>query len=416
MLTTRPLPVFSRRWVYWFYLSCFALLFLLILCVLILDTRPHPDGTALASPELPATPRVLLRQMVDANAEVAGEKRLVMSARDIERVAALLLARRQTEGRIRCRADSPRLLCEVSFRLTAALPLFINVAVLLDSHPESGGTARIHLGQLAFSAGLISNFLRPLASLAGYGHYVRLWEQRVTGWHVQDDLLQVSVLWKDEWFDLAENWVEDWVSRERHRIYDLRLRKILALSSHTRFVRLGHLMYVLFGLARDRSLTDDLAMAENTAVIRVLNAYVNGTSRDGNPGHLKVLLNGRVDTAQHFLASAALALTTTGEFSHLMGLAKELNDTHGGSGFSFVDLAADRSGIIFARLATATGSSARMIQEVLSRNNDESRFMVDTRGLPENLERPDFGSPQYHALETLIDNRVAGLAINSATR
>lgn len=412
LLRIRLLPDFRVPWVYLFYLMAGLLTGLLILCLLILDSQPYPDKTVQANPDYPGATPGLPRPLVQPDNPMAGEKRLIMSARDIETVVALLMARRQTGGHIRCRAQTPRLSCEASLRPLATLPLFINVSLLLDRDAGPDERLRVSLGRLAFFVGRIANLLRPLASLAGYGQYLRLWEQRVIDWRIQDDRLEVSVIWKNEWFDPAQNWIEDWVSRERFLIYDRLLSKTLAASRHIRFVRLGYLMHVLFGLARDRSPSDAVAIAENTAVIRVLNAYVNGGLQEATPGRLQVLLNGRVDTAQHFLASAALALAMNSELSHLMGVAKELNDTHGGSGFSFVDLAADRSGIVFARLATATGTSARMIQTLLSLDSDEARFMVDTRNLPEHREAANPADPEYQALETLIENRVAALAIH----
>ncbi|MBZ9611738.1 hypothetical protein [Rheinheimera maricola] len=61
------------------------------------------------------------------------------------------------------------------------------------------------------------------------------------------------------------------------------------------------------------------------------------------------LLSGRHDLAQHFLYSAAIKLISSAQLSTQIGNLKELMDAAaGGSGFSFVDLAADRAGIAFA--------------------------------------------------------------------
>lgn len=386
------------------------IMLLIILCLLILDTRPELENSPGVSPEFRGTPNRLLQQIVRPDDHDPAMRQLVLSTRDIETVAVWLLARRQTEGRIQCGTDAPRLVCQLSVRLMAGVPLFLNVAVNLEDTPEATRLVCLRLGRLRLATDWIRTVLEPLARLAGFGHYLRLWEQRVTGLHIRDDSLYLSLLWKDEWLDLAENWVEDWVSRERYLIYRRALRETLAASTHTRFVRLGHLVQALFSLARDRSRLGHPATLENAAVIRALNAHVNGRSRDND--RLQVLLRGRADTARHFLAAAALALAGSGEFSHILGLAKELNDTHGSSGFSFVDLAADRSGLLFAKVATATETTARIIQGLLSQSHDEARFMADTRDLPEHLAMPDFTSPEYSALERLIENRVAALAIS----
>jgi hypothetical protein len=56
----------------------------------------------------------------------------------------------------------------------------------------------------------------------------------------------------------------------------------------------------------------------------------------------------RRDLAQHFATSAYLVAASGTQASAAAGLAKELLDAKGASGFSFADLAADRAGILFA--------------------------------------------------------------------
>ena len=59
-------------------------------------------------------------------------------------------------------------------------------------------------------------------------------------------------------------------------------------------------------------------------------------------------LLGRRDLAQHFFVSAHLAAIAGTEAAAATGLAKELLDAAGGSGFSFADMTANRAGILFA--------------------------------------------------------------------
>ena len=72
-------------------------------------------------------------------------------------------------------------------------------------------------------------------------------------------------------------------------------------------------------------------------------------------------LNGRFDLAKHWSLSAALEVTAGAKIGQAMGEWKELSDTvykqseyamDVPSGFSFVDLAADRSGLLTARAAS----------------------------------------------------------------
>lgn len=413
------------RWQYLAYLAFAAVIVFLLLAGLILDTHPELEQTATIEPEFQDTPHRLLRQMAQANEQNPEFRQLVLSTRDIETMVALMLARRQTDGRVRCSTHPvPGLICELSLRLIPNMPVFLNARLAMVSSSQPLASTRLRLGHLELPALWTIGFMKPVARLAEIEPYLRFSEQRVTDLRVEEDALHLTIRWNKEWLAQAENWMENLASKERDMIYYHELQKTLARSTHTRFVRLDHLVYALFGLARDRSLQDNPPIAENAAVIRVLNGYVNGGLPvfSSDMLRLQVLLRGRVDTAQHFLASAALGLWGSGEFSNILGLAKELNDTHGGSGFSFIDLAADRSGVIFARTTTASEASARLAQHVLSQGSDESVFMADIRDLPEHLDSSDFDqqfksarSEEFTAMERLIDQRVAALAINRNT-
>ncbi len=78
---------------------------------------------------------------------------------------------------------------------------------------------------------------------------------------------------------------------------------------------------------------------------------------DDRKARLEVLgrptVRGRRDLCQHFAVSAALAETFGAAAAEFAGLAKEMTDMKGASGFSFADLAADLAGIELATAVTA---------------------------------------------------------------
>ena len=77
----------------------------------------------------------------------------------------------------------------------------------------------------------------------------------------------------------------------------------------------------------------------------------------------RITLRGRNDLARHFWVSAALSVLSDESRSMTVGITKEMMDaTPGGSGFSFVDLTADRAGTLFAVAATSNAESARNLQ------------------------------------------------------
>jgi uncharacterized protein YfiM (DUF2279 family) len=105
----------------------------------------------------------------------------------------------------------------------------------------------------------------------------------------------------------------------------------------------------------------------------------------------RVTLNGRRDLSQHFWVSAALTILSNEKHSMTVGITKELMDaTPGGSGFSFVDLTADRAGILFAVASTRNEESARAMQLRIQKGVRIADFCPDIRNLPEGISRDNF--------------------------
>jgi hypothetical protein len=128
-------------------------------------------------------------------------------------------------------------------------------------------------------------------------------------------------------------------------------------------------------------------------------------------------LQGRTDFAQHFLISAGIAAAGGSRLADAVGLLKEIEDSRGGSGFSFTDLAADRAGVRFAE--TATGSGASTVQDLIADGADESVFMPEARDLPEFMPEREFvrrfggvGAPGYQRIADKIERRIAALDIH----
>jgi hypothetical protein len=128
-------------------------------------------------------------------------------------------------------------------------------------------------------------------------------------------------------------------------------------------------------------------------------------------------LRKRDDWPKHFFVSAALTVVAAGNVSDATGLFKEEKDAGGGSGFSFADLLADRSGTTFAQVATRSESSARALQARLSRGFTVDDYFPPVDGLPEGLQDAEFqrqmggvGGPGYVRLMAEIESRVARCA------
>jgi hypothetical protein len=132
----------------------------------------------------------------------------------------------------------------------------------------------------------------------------------------------------------------------------------------------------------------------------------------------RVVLRGRSDLARHFCVSAAIFVLSTEAISDSIGLLKEKLDADvGGSGFSFVDLLADRAGTTFALSATHDEAAARAMQNRLACGFHIENIFPAMDGLPEGVSDAELqscyggvGGESYCRLIEEIKQRVAACA------
>lgn len=182
----------------------------------------------------------------------------------------------------------------------------------------------------------------------------------------------------------------------------------------------------LFRLARDRSVQGDPVRENGSALLalaiflgdhrfeKLAGVSLDPALRGRMPLTRNVQLGGREDLRLHFIISAGLKLLTDQGASTAIGEFKELLDAgRGGSGFSFVDLAADRAGIRFAEVSTESAGSARRLQNLISENRSEVLYFPNVAALPEDMTKISFerqyggvDGRRYHELVTEIDRRI----------
>lgn len=118
----------------------------------------------------------------------------------------------------------------------------------------------------------------------------------------------------------------------------------------------------------------------------------------------------RADLAKHWTLSAALAAGFGSGISRELGTWKEISDSGpGGSGFSFIDLSADRSGVRFGQRAADPATSASTAQ-ALATASTEAILPVHALALAEGLTEAEFKarfttaeSRRYDAMIARID-------------
>ena len=166
------------------------------------------------------------------------------------------------------------------------------------------------------------------------------------------------------------------------------------------------------------------AMAENRAALATLTLYVTGRplgryvrrARSWPAIPLRaVTLAGREDLAKHFLVSAVVASQSGGSLADAVGRTKEVDDSQFGSGFSFVDIAADRAGTLFGEVATRVPTR---LQDASAAGLAESDVIPSVADLPESMTAAEFAArfggidaPRYRAMMARIETRLAALPL-----
>ncbi len=165
---------------------------------------------------------------------------------------------------------------------------------------------------------------------------------------------------------------------------------------------LAHYLAILFSSASRHSSSPQQAAQENQAALittaiffgsykfnTLLNhvipeAKINRCQKYSPASYLAQ----RQDLSLHFIYSAMLKILSDYDISFAIGEFKELSDAlGGGSGFSFADLAADQTGIMFATTVTQADSAQRLQKINL---NKEATFFPAITDLPENIPQKEF--------------------------
>lgn len=207
-------------------------------------------------------------------------------------------------------------------------------------------------------------------------------------------------------------------------LYQQQINDIVGRHDPKWRLSLSELMQPLFLTAWHRSSAETAVLENRTVIIAVASYLYKNDLRRFLPLGLVyskeylVFAYKRIDIPQHFIASALLTAVDSSLLSQQVGIDKEVGDSQKGSGFSFIDLLADRAGMRFGQLAVASPQQARRLQEAMAEIKDYPQFIPDIAGLPEHMDMATFrqeytgvGSPAYQAMIHEIDSRIQALPI-----
>ena len=276
-----------------------------------------------------------------------------------------------------------------------------------------------------FSAFVIDNIIRHTS----LNEYFILATRPIRSIIIDQEKVTISYHSSLENLIQAQNVLADGGKNKDLDIYQQKLTDVIAQHDSTWRLSLADLLKPLFTLAYQRSNLEN-AIDENKMAIITINNYVNRKETKkflslplatlSTDKRYPTFLYKRIDLAQHFIGSAAITASMNNQISKTVGEEKELSDAQGGSGFSFVDLAADKAGTRFGEMATSSPESARKLQKKISDIKDYTDFMPDPSDLPEHMDDTEFkrrfesvDSAIYQELSKQIDERIIATPIYS---
>jgi hypothetical protein len=284
----------------------------------------------------------------------------------------------------------------------------------------------LRIGRLPVPAGLADALVTRGLALAQRDDDVRLVTGMIREVHLGDGRLNVVYQWQEGLPARLQAAAVPPAEQARLRHYQVRLAQ-WSREQPAGGLPLTDLLRALFQLAAERAAGGD-AVAENQAAILASTFYVTQqdiaalvpAARDWpRPVPRRVLLGGRDDFPKHFLVSAALASNAGKSLADAVGLYKEIEDSRGGSGFSFNDIAADGAGTRFGVLAVASPDSARRLQQRIAAGVADADIMPPFADLPEFMPEAEFvrrfggvGAPEYRRMSAEIERRIDALPVN----
>ncbi len=304
---------------------------------------------------------------------------------------------------------------------------YVNVSFDMPKEMRKPVIINLLIGKLKIPDEFGNWVVGRLIELSNLDKYYILGHQHIKKVEFKPALLIITHDWTVNTFIQAKEML---FKNDAHRklimFYQNMLEKIITEHDRNWLLSLADILKPMFKAAYDRSVYLD-PIEENKAILFVVSSYVNKLNIQSMMPWLSewetiayhpVFIYKRIDMVEHFMGSALLAATGSGYIASVLGREKELSDSHKGSGFSFVDLAADRAGIHFGSKATLSRDDARKLQKAMADIKNYDEFMPDVTDLPEHIDNKKFFeqfisiySTEYRSMVTDIDQRIAACPI-----
>src|SRR5574343_503137 len=388
----------------------------LLLAVLATDGRPLVDRGEAISPNAVAQARNLLAAN-DPRQHQRGEIRTLVVPAGLLDEGINYLAGRYLHGRGALSLQDGN----AGLALSTDMPerRFLNLRAVLAPAKGIPRIASIRLGSLPIPAVLVEFAVARAISACGFEKEWELAGQalRNVSFDAAGKTASLTYAWEPGILDRARAAALSEADIKRLRESQLSLAALLAHRAPGARVSLAEILGATIPTSEDASLRGRatlLILASHLAG-KDLAAVVPAARNWPRVRWVNITLAGRHDLAQHFVISAALAAWAGEPVADAIGLYKELEDARHGSGFSFIDLAADRAG---TRFGDALIKNPEQLLAAMRNPFRDEQLLPAVSDLPEYLYQPEFkrrfdspDSPEFKALASEIERRLDTLPL-----
>lgn len=367
--------------------------------------------------------RMLLVRHDPRTARAGALRTIALSPADATLLAQYGASRwRTVSARVALQAGEATVQASLAMSVTP-LATWLNLDADLQDADGLPAIRRLRIGHLPVPAFASQRLIDVLLSRLGAAAPFAVARESVRRTEFLADSLRVRYAWGDDAAGRVRDLLISPDDLARLEAYNARLAAYISTTKSSTPIPLPQLLTPVFALAEQRAVDGDAA-AENRAALATLALYVTHRSLGAWMRQTKawpqakrrsVTLLGREDLAKHFVVSAIVAAEADRMLADAVGLTKEVEDSRGGSGFSFVDLAADKAGTRFGTLAVASPDA---LQRAAAAGLSVAEIMPDVSGLPESLSEAQLnerfggvGAAPYAAMLASVDARVAALPL-----
>jgi hypothetical protein len=313
-------------------------------------------------------------------------------------------------------------------RYSARLPAtplgrFLNVTAQVGANGDQLVLEQVHIGALPVPVQFFRAAFDWYIKHTDLSAEFKLLKQTISRVIITPDYLYFTYVWQPEILDSARALAVAPARRERLAAAQQRLVNQMDSVGLSRTVPLASILGPLLAEAGDMAPASERANAYRDALL-VTAFHLSGKNvallipearQWPQPRPLTLTLRGRTDLAQHFAISAALAAAAGEPLANAIGVEKEVDDAKRGSGFSFIDLTADRAGTRLGELAVR---NPERLAAALAAGLTDAAMLPSIDGLPEFMMTDEFqrrfggvDAPAYKRMSDEIEHRIAALAL-----